>query len=339
MSVSSQNIVSVRKTNPDGALESPINRKFFDKQHPFELVGERLSGWNLKLHKGIDKLVSAENSSTSSELTIQEVRDNVRRSFYSEIQRRFDRGEMSDEHCKNTEINIYKYVDAKSYKDSKGRIRQDRERLYLKITRETLRGTLVTVFCRVLTHGNSLYIAVDSFALGELKVSAVVLQSVLLLIIIPIALSAFGWILAGIPLLFSGLFQFNWQLVVALGQLVAGVLVLNICYGYFSFAWANVVKALAQKEPWKTALRQGFHHRLTTNAFDVDDTLAFLKTLWPLIIDSMSTALNENGLQEESTSQYLKEIATNSKSQGITVNGGSGILNFMFGGEGNQIQM
>lgn len=296
-----------------------INRGFFDKVHPAELLGARLGEWSIKL---IYNTKENDSSLDNAKILI------IRQSIYQEIISSLQGERLEDPHAKKFEYRLINYVDSKYNK-------QDRERIYLRIDKETIRDTLITVMCRIYKHGDFLYIAVDSYALGPLKMGSAIFQAfALIFIFIPLGISGLGSLLTGLGLLFSGV-----GVLASLTALATGIGLLFVCKLYIDFFWLSVIKALFQKEGFGPALRQGFNRPVTGNSFDVDDGLMFLKILWPLMTESIKSGFSKNEIELKSLEDYLKEIAENSVNQGITVNtGGGGIIGAIFGGNNNSIE-
>jgi hypothetical protein len=151
-----------------------------------------------------------------------------------------------------TEITSLKLV---CYKDKK--YHQDRERLYILIRRITVRQTEIVALCRFHKNEDSLYIAVESYALGGLKLSNLVFHNLLLL--------------------------FLFQTALGIGASSGFIIVLFLPLLYAYWIWGAVIKGLRQGETFFRALRQRFPRKISDNSFDIDDTLIFLKNLLPLI--------------------------------------------------------
>lgn len=296
-----------------------INRGFFDKAHPSELLGSRLGEWSIKLIYN-----AKEDNGTLSDSDV----DQIRQTIYREIIDSLQEGKIDDPHAKSFEYRLLNYIDSK-YSS------RDRERIYLRIDRETIRDTLITVMCRVYKNGDFLYIGVDSFALGPLKLWSAILQAIILFfVILPLGVTGLGSLLTGIGIMLSGV-----GVLASLTTLATGLAFLFICNFYINLFWINVIKALFQKESFMSALRQGFNRPVTDNSFDVDDGLMFLKMLWPLVTSSITNGFRKNGIEFRSINDYLKEISENSVNQGITVNtGGGGIFGAIFGGNNNSVE-
>lgn len=296
-----------------------INRGFFDKAHPSELLGKSLNQWRIRLNYDLKSEVEGLESST-----IQQVRADI----YTEIIQRLQAGQLDDPHASKFTYRLIEYSDVKHRN-------QDRERIYLRIERETLRGTLTTVLFRVYKHGDYLYISADSYAIGALKFWSAAFHSLLLIIFF------FALGLPAVASFFAMLASLSDPYTASLGLMgfFSGLGLGFLYWLYISTFWINVIKALFQSEGFLPSLRQGFYQDVTSNSFDVDDVLMFLKVLWPLIIGAIQAALAKNGIHLKTERDYLQEIAENSANQGITVNtGGGGIFGAIFGGSNNKVE-
>lgn len=270
--------------------ERLINRGFFDREHPAESIGFLVRGFSISLNEAVG-------------LEEREKLKATRNDLYNEIYKKLTKLENIDNYlARNTKFKTIKYIDTK-YGE------RDKERLYLVIQLKTIRNTRITTLCRFFVHGNNLYLAVDSYALGTLKVSQLIWQSIIALILIP-----------SLPMLFAFF-------------VIPGILALVYLYK----VWIDVIRSLVQKEPLLEALRQKFNNNVSNNSFDEDDTLMYLKSIFPLIINSVSVALEKNGLLKEGIAEKLDKFLETGQ-QVINIDtGGGNVLGSIFGGKSNQI--
>jgi len=106
---------------------------------------------------------------------------------------------------------------------------------------------------------------------------------------------------------------------------------------YLYKVWIDVIRSLVQKEPLTEALRQKFNNNVSNNSFDEDDTLMYLKSIFPLIIDSVRAALDTNDLLKEDIVDKLDKFLETGQ-QVINVDtGGGNILGSILGGKSNKI--
>lgn len=296
-----------------------INRGFFDKTHPAELLGASLDEWEFKLNYDLDEIQTLDEEKIAS----------LRESIYQEIITCLEAGKVDNSHINRFTYQIINYVDSKY-----GHL--DRERMYLRIDRETVRSTLVTVMARVYKHGKYIYIGVDSYAIGPLRLWSAIFHGFLLIFFfLPIGLTALTSILGGFGAFLSRLAS----PAAAIGGLASGIVLGFIFFLYIRLFWIKFIKAIFQREDFLSALRQSFNRPIAYNSFDVDDVLMFLKILFPLVTESIRKSFQEYGIDLKDDKDYLKEIAERSVSGEITINtGGGGIFGSIFGGSNNSVK-
>ncbi|NEQ63878.1 MAG: hypothetical protein F6K53_43955 [Moorea sp. SIO4A1] len=228
---------------------------------------------------------------------------NVRINLYEELYLILKKSKIKDTYLnKLLKVRIVNYID-KKYEN------KDRDRLYIEILLNTIRNTKITTLCRCLIQGNNLYIAADSYALGRLNKTQLILNLIILLLIILI------------PSLFN----------IFVISIILAIL-------YLLLFWIKFFRALSQKESFLSALRINFHKNLSSNDFDLDDSFMHLKTIMPLIISAIQEVLEKNKMLEPDLKQYLDQTLKNISSQTININtqGGS-IIGAILGGKNNAI--
>ncbi|MBE9033208.1 hypothetical protein IQ266_26075 [filamentous cyanobacterium LEGE 11480] len=289
-----------------------INRGFFDKAHPAELIGKRLLGWSIRQSYNLGVF------GISNEAIL-----GIREEIYFAIINRLASNKSLDNHTSRFQYQICCYEDIKLAS-------VDRDRTYLKIEIETVRGTLLTILLRIHKHGEHLYIVVDSYSLGKIKPWLALIHTFILLnLFTPPFIGTMGGLIALVTGDPNG-----WLIVMGLA------IPILIFVVYFWIFWIDIVKALFQGENIVGALRQKFNKPVTDNSFDVDDVLIFLKIIWPLTTDVVERSFKNHGIESQGITDYLQEIARNSKNQGIQINtGGGGIFGSIFGGSNNSIEI
>ncbi|MBW4635288.1 MAG: FHA domain-containing protein [Iphinoe sp. HA4291-MV1] len=228
----------------------------------------------------------------------------VRHDLYEEIYKTLVDFKKHDSYLEEKlYFRIVKYIDYK-YQIS------DRERLYIEIVLDTIRNTKISTLCRFFINGNNLYIAADSYALGRLKKRNLIFQTIILLILIP-----------SLP----GLFAFF---------IVPGIIALWYLYS----VWIKFIRTLFQGESFMYALRINFQNKISNNSFDLDDTSIFLKSLFPLIIESLKKILKKHNMLSKQLEEYLEEISKNIGGQTINIDtGGGGIFGSIFGSANSKV--
>ncbi|AFY41843.1 hypothetical protein [Nostoc sp. PCC 7107] len=272
-------------------IERFINRGFFDREDPQELRGYYLGNFSISLNQTVA-------------LDDQHKLINIRQDLYEEICRRLNEFKNTDAYLADKlYFKMVRYTDYK-YQGS------DRDRLYIEIVLDTLRGTKISTICRFFIHGNNLYIAADSYALGKLNICGLIIQTIFLFIL-----------LTSLPALLA---------LFIIPGIIAGL--------YLYSTWIKFIRALFQRESFVYALRINFPRPLRSNFFDLDDCFMFLKSILPMIIESLRKVLEQHELLDKTMEQYLNEISKNISGQTINVNtGGGNIIGAILGGGNNTV--
>lgn len=273
-----------------------INRNLFDKEDPSELRGTWLKNFSFSFNRSLG--VKAQSKLVT-----------LRKDLYEGVCKKLEEFQKQDAYLNAyLSFKVIRYIDYK-YQD-------DRERLYIEIIRNTIRGAKITTLLRFFVNGDNLYLAADSYALGELKKRKMIFHSILLLFFILLALNPFVWVFI-VSLLFIPAFLSLW---------------------YLYSAWIELIRALSQGEPFLHALRLNFPKNIKGNAFDLDDISMFLKSIYPLIIFSLEETLGKNDLLDEDLRTILENIRDNIGQSSININtDGGNIIGGIIGGISNVI--
>ncbi|ACK74158.1 hypothetical protein PCC7424_5596 (plasmid) [Gloeothece citriformis PCC 7424] len=280
-----------------------INRVFFDKEDPEQLRGTWLKNFSFSFNRNlalIDRF-SKRRIAFKDQSKLYTVREDL----YKDILIRLDEYKKNDYHL--TEQLHFKLINYRDYK-----YENDRDRIYLEIVRNTIRCTKITTFLRFFVNGDNLYIAADSYALGRMSKRKVLWQTIILFLLI----SPGTW--------------FIYVFTVGLGLVVA------LWYLYSS--WINFIRSLFQGEPFLSALRVNFPKNIKSNAFDLDDSYMFLKSIYPLIISSLEDTLRKHNLLDKDLEEILKGISNDIGKTSINIDtGGGGIIGSVISGLNNTI--
>lgn len=295
---------SVSSSSLATPIKQPINRfpRLFDKQHPEELLGEWLKAFTISFNQQLP------------DSSLDKIESIHRDLYYCTIQ------------TINTWIKNQQDINEKTslkfiyYEDQKYKL--DRDRNYILIRRITVRQTEIISLCRFHENKDGLYLAVNSYILGQLQWLKLIFHNLVLLFLFQSSLPLIGFIAA-----FNGFLGFLSMII---------ILFFPLLYAYW--IWGGVVKGMRQGESFFRALRQRFPKKISDNSFDIDDTLIFLKNLFPLITNAMKQAFNKNGLQIKELNDYLDEISKNIQDQNFSINtGGGNIIGSIFGGNNSRI--
>ena len=294
-----------------------INRGFFDKEHPEVNLGEWMRRYTV---------------SHLSNLKVEETNkiENIIQDLYT-----ITYDNLVNYISNTDEKAIVKVI---KYKDKE--VPNDKERLYISIKIRTIRRTEITTLCRFYKSNNQIYIGLDSYALGKLNWFMFIgLNLLWLIILIPTLFALLGLIIAdlatlfyglqsfSIGLLFTTLFSFIFKIILSLPGIFLGV-----------WIWGDIIRGLNQKESLERAIRQRFHKTVSTNSFDLDDILIYLKTVIPLVLNSNIKAFEKNGINVKDTNDYLIKLVEeiqNVRPNNLTVNGN--VNGTIFGDQKNQM--
>ncbi|MDJ0599764.1 MAG: hypothetical protein QNJ37_13090 [Crocosphaera sp.] len=243
---------------------------FLDITDPGEFLGRELSNFSISLNYPI-------SNELKDRLPV------IQQGFYEKIVEKLDQESFG-----NTKYHVIDYQDSKVYNES--------PRKYLKIEYSTARSTQVTTLTRCLIHGDNLYIALDSYVLGGLKIKALIIQTVIS---------------------FLSLY---------LATIFPPLSILVFVYLYFT--WIDVFRATRQKPGLMYGLRCKFNKSLDLGLFNTDDTLMFLKSLLPIVTSTVREVFRSNGIPLEGIEDLLKNIEHKVSGQSVSIEAGGNISLF-----------
>ncbi|NES92960.1 MAG: hypothetical protein F6K13_29140 [Okeania sp. SIO2B9] len=208
------------------------------------------------------------------------------------------------------------------------RSKPDRERWVIRILHETPRQTIISTLCRFYTNGTNLYIGIDSYFIGRLKIWSLVFHTVLLFF--------FGlWFLIGIITNIGTIF-----LVITDPMLIASffmtILFMIIPGLYLYLSWFPVAKAMLDGESFMAALKHRFNDNQFQNMFDEDDVLTYLKSLLPFILQRLKVVLKEYGIEDQDVYKKLDGIIAGIENQQISFNNSGVMFGVQFGNNNSQ---
>ncbi|MFB9375704.1 hypothetical protein ACFFKU_17690 [Kineococcus gynurae] len=184
-----------------------------------------------------------------------------------------------------------------------------KRRNYLEITRTTERSTIVTSLLRCRPYGDdSVYLALDSFALGPTARGRVALRAAATLLPLFVALSV------GPP---------AFDLIMWLAALILG-----------TRFFAGVVRAKLSGRG-ATAWRAAFPAGLSSSSFDLDDTSAHLKHTVPLIMQALERLAPTFHLDTRTVHDLLTEMVSKVRGTTINVNNSGKLSGVNIGGSYN----
>lgn len=264
-----------------------INRGFFDKEHPEVNLGKWWSGY---------ARYDLYDLKTDEVEKADEIIQDLYLITYENIER------FIANTNENTKVQIIKYKDKQ--------VPNDKERLYILIKNRTIRKTETTTLCRFYKSSNQVYIGIDSYVLGRLNwFSFIGLNLLFLCILIPTLFILLGLIIADLGLLLYALGNFDiGTLFVTIFSFISKILLSLPAVFVGIWIWGDIIKGLNQGESLERAIRQRFHKRGKFNSFDLDDITMYLKTFYPLVIDSAEQAFRKNGIEREDIIFQLRQV-------------------------------
>jgi len=204
----------------------------------------------------------------------------------------------------------------------------DRQRWVLRIVRITPRNTIISTLCRFYTSDTNIYIGIDSYFLGKIRVLSIVFHSLLLLFFLP------SFLLGSLGVI--GAFLFSPKSAEFTITFAWGILNLLTGGPYLYFSWFPVVKALLDGESFMAALKSRFHDKMFRNIFDEDDVLTYLRSVLPLTLEQLTVVLKEHGIDNEDVFKKLDELIEVTKNKEMTFNNSGSIFGLQLGN--NNIQ-
>jgi|GEM_PF-3806503 len=257
-----------------------FNRSIFDRSDPAESIGIILPGFSLyHLYSDIDHQKLSKVS--------QEVYDRILHKLQT----------TAPQYVSSTIVN---------YADRKHRALEG-ARNYIIVTRETPRKTRATILARCLTHGNNLYVGVESYVLGSLDKWGILRRVLfsfipLLLLLCPLAFA----IPSIIQSVLAGPFgEPGPGIGSALGPVICCAVPL---FGFIIFLWLDVIRGVSQHKNLPLAFRESFNHLPVGESFNLDDIFMFLKSVLPTVIYSIREVFKENGIDVRTLDEFITNI-------------------------------
>ena len=300
--------------------QKTINFPFFGKKDPSQYLGLWLENFAISFYPYSN--ISTSEIVDESKQDVTEIRKKIYEDLLENL--KFLTGINESQEGVKIRYFLYEYQDERL----KLRSKPDRERWVIRILYETPRQTMISTLCRFYTNGTNLYIGIDSYFIGRLKIWSLLSHTLLLLV--------FGlWFLIGIvtnigtillvivnPLLIASLF------VTILSVIIPGL--------YLYFSWFPVAKAMLDGESFMAALKHRFNDDQFQNLFDKDDVLTYLKSLLPLILQRLKIVLKRYGIDDPNVYKKLDEIIASIENQQITFNNSGPMFGVQFGNNNSQ---
>ncbi len=274
--------------------QKPFSRDFFDRKDPTESIGELIIPFSFSsVYDNVD-------SNKLLEICAE---------LYEKVQARLRSGDLG----RDIQFEVVDYKDAKQGN-------KENPRRYLKITRETLRKTRITILARFLPYGNKLYVSVDSFVLGNINWLKVV-RNIALTLLVPficyfLLSLLLGLILGIIQVINNGTAPFGSsnsdESVVGLGILFNLQYICCCVFPWLIFAiaflWLDTIRNFRHEGNLVLGLRQSFNQILNTRSFNIDDVLMTLKSVLPLILGSIKEVFEKHNIPVNSLDNFATTI-------------------------------
>lgn len=189
---------------------------------------------------------------------------------------------------------------------------KDNARRYLVVEHETIRGTLLTTLSRFYFLGDSFYIALDSYFLGPIHWTKFIIQILVSLIVLSI----------------PNFLDLHWVFLI-------------FPFLYLYSTWINVIRSIVQGVRWETAIRQKFNKSTSNSSFDLDDAMIHLKSVLPLILESVKNVFEKNGLEisglEDEIHKINQQVINFSDNSTQVSTGGGNVVGSAIGGAFHRI--
>jgi hypothetical protein len=183
------------------------------------------------------------------------------------------------------------YVDTKVHREG--------PRHYLRVRLFTTRGTTVTTLFRCYTSGRWLYVAADSYLLPP--ISAWKLARAVILSVVGVFMAlAFTFPFLILPWLILGWFYWRW--------------------------WGDVLRGLFSGH-LDEALRTSHPRTPLVSSFDADDTLMHLKSVSPVAVSALRSALARCGIDVRTFDERFADIERKMSTAGPTLINQGGVMN------------
>jgi len=307
-----------------------INAPFIGISDPPQYLGVKLNNFSTSQLFYIKDTNQDNKKENSLKQELTEIRDKIYLSIIDNINDLKNPKDIEEGIKTNDYFNVYDDFVLKT------RFRRDRQRLVVRITRITPRETRISTLCRFYTSGNNLYLVVDSYLLGQLNILSLVINTILLISILPLFFSGVLYFLGSLVFLLSNLSTslevktlFLLLFLPAISPIIPGF--------YLYKTWVPVLKSLLNKENFLSALKHKFHNRNFSNLFDEDDGLTYLKTVVPYILEQAENTLRDCGITDNNIFNKFDELKKAILSQPkIAVNNQGSIFGLQIGDNNNQ---
>lgn len=318
-----------------------INTPFLGTSSPSEFLGVKLDNFSFSQlfiinepknedneneinNENISKqkiVISGKNNSIEKDIPLQQKIIKIREEIYVNIVKGISNflSYNDKEEGVKTNIHFFKYQDF----SLKALLKQDRERLVIRIQRTTPRGSTLSTICRIYTTGSNLYIGINSYLLGKINTLSLIINTLLLLIFAPIFLGTIVGFLIALGILLSH--QVSTDVKVLFLNSIIPLFSPTIPGLYLYFYWFPVIKALLNKQGFIASIKHKFHKKNFTNLFDEDDGLTYLKSVTPYIFKQIESTLLIHGIKEPDRFAEITEAILSQPKVNITNSG------FMFG--------
>ena len=287
---------------PSGMVEvvkRSFNRGFFDRSDPFEGAGIPFSG-----------AISA-----TSYRVDREKHPAVLSQLFGTVYARLRASSIPD-----VSVKLVDYNDAW--------IENEPARRYVVVEKDTPRDSHMNLNINFRSYGDYLYVAIDAYVLPSLHLFRMLREFARAAYVVSIAFMIGSAVAGVLGLVASGLS------VIGLGRQngfsVAGLGVETLLWiwiaGFLAYRFREVLRSLSAGDTLPMALRRQYHHELHDKTFDIDDVLAFYKSIALLAVDAIAEVFEANGIPTDVLGQIRQTI---NLSTNVINNGGS--LN-VFGG-------
>ncbi len=261
------------------SIKRYFHRHFFDKLDPAQRMGTHFPAFSVfHLYSDID----------------QQKTHAVCKSVYERIINKV---------CKDIPSHIK--VELVSFADKKLESLEG-SRDYIVITRTTARGTRSTIIVRCFPYGRNIYLALDSYALGTLNYQHLIVR--IYASIIPFIL-----LLCPILCILGNLFQS----IVSTGRLApdhitSSFLQLSFCIIPIGilivFMWLDLIRGFFYHRNLRIALRESFNSFAEDESFNADDVFMFLKSILPIVIESIQQVFKENNIDIRMLEDFARVV-------------------------------
>lgn len=256
------------------ATRKLFNRSKLDQPDPTEAIGLHLPGF------GWHNVFSAREATKAAGLCTE---------AYEELLRDLPRAELP-----STQTSITDYQDAQHS-------HEEQPRRYVALTRETPRGSRVTILTRFLPHGRYFYVGLDAYVLGATNWWAVLWRLVVTLSVPTVTM---------LPMLASLLLLPRYRPSSSDMLLLMAAFLMSslwVC-GAGWLLWLKVIRNYRAEGRLGLALRQAFNLPTNNRSFNTDDVLMALQSALPVVSGSIREVFERNGIPVASLERYVMQI-------------------------------